>query len=538
MRFGSLARRAWWARASTCHKVVAAICDLFGGLRGNILGNSFEAAKVVKELRGRIAKAARSAPLILCVAVASCSAPPKPILEAAAIPVAAPVKPAPDIFATIAGELLNALEPDKRIAIQPFRAADLPIALSQAQAFNDALARAIEASPEGRAVIVAREELPRLFAEAEEFGEAKDTARLLEAARADVLVVGSLAPTQGGVTVTYKAFDAKSGRQLASALPRFQAVDTAAPRGMPLDQAIATAADALARQAPDMRSVETLGVYFQQSDVQTALGGYVARTVVGRLAEKINGLSASPAALLRPEAVDKLDAGGAEEIMVRARPGVFLLSGTLWDLGSDVELRLTLKGVDRTASTGVRVRRDAIPPGFLPLAPTGVQSARREALPFDLQLSSDRGRRPVYAAGDQAHLIVQAARAGYLYCFHQASPAAGGGITKIFPNPYHANARVQGQSSVHIPDQSMNFMLKVYGPGGVEQVRCFALDRDVEATLPSVLMGRGLEPLAMPSLEDIAEIFRAAPAGVAEASLTMTVETRGGTRRAAGDLLK
>ena len=430
--------------------------------------------------------------------------------------------------------------PDQRIAVQPFRPAEIPIALDIAQSFNDALAHAIETAPDQAGIIVARAELPRLFAEAEEFGEAKDAGKLLEAARADVLVIGTLTPARGGVEITYKAFDARNGRQLASAAPRFRAVDTGAPRGLPLDQAIAAAAEDLARQAPDMRTVETLGVYFQQSDVQTALGGYIGRTLVGRLSEKINGLQAAPAALLRPDLqnIDKLDAGGAENVMVRARPGVFLLSGTLWDLGADVEVRLSLQGDgDRAASYGVRIRRDAIPASFLPLAPDTSAPPRETfaSIGAGLQLSSDRGRRPVYGAGDQAHLLVQTARDGYLYCFHQASAAAGGGVTKIFPNPYHANARVRGQSSVHIPDDSMNFVLKVYGPAGVEQVRCFTLDRDAEAALPGGILGRGLEPLAVHSLDDLGRMFHSLPAAaVSEATMTMTVESR----HAALDLAK
>ena len=509
-------------------------------------------------LRGPFHSAALRAPVILmAAALASCSVAPMgesprvaqsaPVFAPApVVPVAytapqtAPIvnrAPAADIFTDIARDLLATLDPGKRIAMQPFRPAEIPIAPAVAQGFNDALAHAIETAPEGAGIIVAREELPRLFAEAEEFGEAKDASRLLEAARADVLVIGTLAPARGGVDITYKAFDAKSGRQLASAAPRFRAVDVAAPKGMPLDQAIAAAAEGLARQAPDMRTVETLGVYYQQSEVQTALGGYIGRTLVGRLAEKINGLQTAPAALLRPQAIDQLAAGGAEEVMVRARPGVFLLSGTLWDLGNDVEVRLSLRGDgERQASYGVRIRRDAIPASFLPLAPVGVQSVRRENFgPLGLQLSSDRGRRPVYAAGDQAHLLVQAAQDGYLYCFHQASLSAGGGITKIFPNPYHTSARVRGQSSVHIPDAAMNFVLKVYGPAGVEQVRCFALDRDVETALPAGILGRGLEPLAVHSLDDLGQIFRGLPAAnVSEASLMMTIESR----RAAADILK
>jgi hypothetical protein len=495
--------------------------------------------------------------VVAVIALAACSAyapvsAPSQVQQPSLIPptpvdYAPPIerrKPATDIFVDIARDLLGTLDPGKRIALQPFRAVDIPIALPVAQGFNAALARAIETAPDAPGTIVAREELPRLFAEAEEFGAAKDAQKLLEAAHADILVIGTLIPAPGGVEISYKAFDARTGQQLASAAPRFQRVDVAAPRGMPLDQAVAAAAEALAHQAPEMRTVETLGIYYQQSEVQTALGGYIGRALVGQLAEKINGLQASPAALLRPEfqTIDTLAAGGAEDVMVRAKPGVFLLSGTLWDLGTDVEVRLSLRGAaDRVASTGVRIRRDAIPASFLPLAPAGLpaggQSARRDgAGPFALQLSSDRGRRPVYAAGDSAHLLIQAVRDGYLYCFHQSSANAGGGITRIFPNPYHPDAHIRGQASVHIPDDGMNFALKVYGPAGVEQVRCFVLDRDAEGAVPAGVFGRGLEPISANSLDDVGQILRAVPsAAVSEATLVMTIEPR---RTAAAGTLK
>jgi hypothetical protein len=438
--------------------------------------------------------------------------------------------PAPeDVFAVIASDLLSGIDVAQKIAIQPYRAEDVPVPLTLAQSFNDSLARAIETKVGTRDIIVARQELPRLFAETEEFGEAIDTPRLLEAARADVLVIGVVTPASGGVDISYKAFDVRTGRQLSSAPPRFHAADVNAPRGTTLDQALAVAAAALSRQAPEMKKVETLGIYYQQSEVQPALGNYIGRELVGRLVESISGLQVMPAAILGPDLqnVERLEKGGTEELMIRANQGTYLLSGTMWDFGVDIEVRFTLRGAGgRVASHSARIRRDSIPVSFFPIAPSAPLLERREHLgPFSLQLSSNRGQRPIYTIGNAASLIVQSTRDGYLYCYDQASPAAGGGITQIFPNQYNRDARIRGGMSVHIPGKGMNFEFLVQGPPGVEYVRCFMLDRDASVSLPQFTRAPDQEPLTVPSLDDLGRIFRTLPATqISEATLVMTIE--------------
>lgn len=428
------------------------------------------------------------------------------------------------VFADIARELTAPLTPDQRIALQPFKPLDVPVSLTLAQDFNAALARAIETNPAAKHAIVAREELPRLFAEAEEFGDANTMTRLLVEARADVLVIGAIKPAEKGVEISYKAFDARTGRQLASTPSHFHPADSTAPRGQPLEQALALAVEALAIQAPDMKAVETLGIRDQLSAAETALGSYIGREIAGRLTEKISGAAATPAAVLAPGRTELPQVeGGANGTTVKARAGVYVLSGTLWDLGADVDVRLSLRGAGgQAASAGMRIRRDGIPVGLLTASSPSVE--RMVTGPVDLKLSSDRGQRPVYAVGDSAQLIVQTARDGYLYCFHQSSAPAGGGIIKIFPNPYHRDPHVAGQSNVRIPASEMDFALRVQGPAGIEHVRCFVADRDVSAALPAQIAADGLVPLDVLSLDDVGQVFRALPAAqVAEASLVMTI---------------
>lgn len=424
-----------------------------------------------------------------------------------------------DVFADIAREVLASVESGKRIALQPYVAADVPVPVVMAQSFNDALARAIEKAGSGN-LIVARGELPRLMAETEEFGQTADQIALLESSRADILLMGALVPARGGVDISYKAFDLRSGRQVSSSQPRFLPIDTSAAKGMPLEQALAAAADALAQQMPDMKTIETLGVYYQQSDVQTPLGAYLGKELTGRLVERISGLQAMPAAILAPalQNVGQLESGGTEKVMVQARPGAFLLSGTLWDFGADVEVRVSLKGDGRAASHGVRIRRDSLPKSLLPIAPTEAVLDRRESPgPFGVQLSSDRGRRPVYGVGDSAVLVVQTARDGYLYCFHKSSERAGGAITKIFPNTFQREARVAGSASVHIPGGDRSYAFRVEGPPGVEYVRCFVLDQDPGGAVPADAY----------SLDDLSRAFRTLPAArMSEATMVMTIESR------------
>jgi len=484
--------------------------------RISILTTTPLAKKIVSVFWGQVHRATLITSATLSVILLSgCASAPPPAARTQSTADNFTLSTDRDLAQNLARDLLAALEPNARIAIQPYRNEDVPIPLTLAQSINDALARAIETAPGKHSVIVAREELPRLFAEAQEFGESNEVQRLLKEARADVLLVGALVPAQGGVQISYKALDVRTGQQLASTLPRFQAVDVTIPNGQPLDQALAAAADALVRQAPDMRTIETLGIYYQQSDVQTPLGGYIARELTGRLTQRIAGFKATPA-ILNPDL--------SKAALPRA--GVYFLSGTLWDLGKDVDVRLSLQGDgDRMISYGVRIRRDALPNGMLPLAPSADAGQRDVRSPLGLQLSSDRGPRPVYAVGDSAHLIVQTGRDGYLYCFHKASNSAGGAITKIFPNTYHPSALVSGDKSVRIPDDDMKFSLRVYGPAGVEQVRCYVADRDIGPRLPSGFASAALQPVSVSSLEDLGRIFRATSASnVSEATLVMTIE--------------
>lgn len=433
------------------------------------------------------------------------------------------------LFDEIADDLLVNLPGPRRVAIRPFRADEVPVPLSVAERFNDALAIALERRGGGRIQMVARRELPKLFEEAEEFHTVPDLAYLLEDARADVLVIGDVRIAGGAAELTYRAADPRTGTILAQARPRLHPYDATASEAVALGRGLDLAAARLIEQAPDLRHVMATGIVYAHSGVQTALGRYVGDAVTGLLRERIRGLQTDAAAVLRDELtrVGDLARGGAEAQMA-ARPGAYVLSGSYWPFGGDVEIRLTLRGPEeRTASATTRVRADtlsaAMRDGLVP-AEAAPGRGMDNLGPITLWMDSNRGKRPVYRIGDLVTFIVQASRDGYLYCFNQASPKGGGAIVRIFPNRWQRDARIRGRARLFIPDDKMDFNLRAHGPAGAEPTRCFVVDRDVKDALPPEILAADLSPLPVASLDDLGRIFRSLPgAAVSEATLVVNI---------------
>lgn len=211
--------------------------------------------------------------------------------------------------------------------------------------------------------------------------------------------------------------------------------------------------------------------------------------------------------------------------MMEGAGGIYLLDGTYWDFGREIEIHLSLAGREgRRVSHSVRVARGSIP-DTLPLVPQAVPARADNVGPITLLLSSDRGRRPVYRVGEIARLAIQTSRDAWLYCFNRYGPPGGDRVIRLFPNRYHLDARIRGGVPLHLPDETMGFVLRLHPPAGIETVRCYALDRDAGPALPRDLAGVDLEPLAVNTLDDIGRLFRSVPGiGVSEASLIMTVE--------------
>ena len=126
----------------------------------------------------------------------------------------------------------------------------------------------------------------------------------------------------------------------------------------------------------------------------------------------------------------------------------------------------------------------------------------------------------MYRIGEKLNLLIGLDRDAWLYCFYRQVDAK---TFKIFPNRFHAEARLAGGRVHTVPGDAMPFDFNLTPPAGVELVKCFATSRDVTAELPRAL--QGLEHVALPrGMEwSLPTIFRRVRAALSEASLVITL---------------
>src|SRR6185437_13153846 len=164
----------------------------------------------------------------------------------------------------------------------------------------------------------------------------------------------------------------------------------------------------------------------------------------------------------------------------------------------------------------------ASPPAPTPI-PT-VPAAARPALAAPaprLVLSTTRGPRPSYHAGETMVLSVQPTEDAYVYCYYQDS---SGTVARIFPNRFQPDAFVHANRQIEIPPAGQqSFAIRFDKPGGTETVACLGADREVGLKLPGTLKTADLDPLPVRGFDEIASQFRATGAQVDDARLTVEV---------------
>lgn len=430
-----------------------------------------------------------------------------------------------DAFDAKARRLLSSIPSGARVAILPFPANEIPIPPDHARRFNDRLAAAIQQIDGKRVSIVGRADLIKVYGEAEEFGQAPNISEFIRRAAADAVIIGRMQAVAGGIEVSYAAYDPRNNRQLAQTIPKTLPYDFVTPTGFPLGQAVKHLATALREQLPEIKAVRLAGIFFQQSGVQTPLGRYLVEGIGAELSEKVARFETSPARLLVNEwRKTREGAGGALD-----RPaGNYILSGTLWQMGAQIEVRVRLEGAGRkSAAASVRIEGSTIPKELRMTPENLLQKGCESCGAAGLKLTSNKGPRPVYRVGDAMTFAVESARDGFLYCFNQVSKQAGHGVIKIFPNEYRPTAHIKGRQRTLIPGPGMAFVLRVHPPAGIEYLRCFVLDRDPGPALPADISGLTLRPLAVNGLQDLSRILRNLPnVRLSEATLVMTIEER------------
>lgn len=444
---------------------------------------------------------------------------------------AEPLDPAP--FDGLAGTLAKGLGTERlRVAIRPFAADEVPVSAATAALFNDTLMAALQArfqrSGSGHA-IVAREELTKVFLEADEFFDF-DIAEALEAAQADVLMIGRItrAP-DGGVYLSYRANAVETGQVLASTEPVFidydveQDLDVNSART--LEQVIDDAARHFIDRLGTIQQIRPKGLHYATSGIQTRFGEYTTELFLDAMAAEAGSQAWQPIGVGDTTRGLKIEKGDVDAALVSEQAADYLFYGTYWDLGRYVELRLTLKNAlgGRESFKGLVLRSSL--GDALTLAPTDDRLGLTDVAfpgPLGLYLSSDRGNNPVYRIGDEMHLLVQTSEDAHLYCFYRA---VDGSVVKLFPNSFVAQSLLPGDFLHRIPGRTMPFRLRFSGPPGVESIRCYATDRDVGRYLPDEVRRNDFAELSPEVVDNLNRIFRGIPqVRLSEASMVLTLD--------------
>ncbi|MEM7224234.1 MAG: peptidoglycan-binding protein [Pseudomonadota bacterium] len=309
-------------------------------------------------------------------------------LVAAAPLAAAPQDSVDDSFRLFASELVVDLDrvaatrPETlTIAVWPHPVGPSPVPASLAQEYNDRLLAALLETGGQRHRFVARDSLSAVVDDLAESSDLDDNldqvlAALSERAQADVLVVCKLrALGPESLQISYRAVDVRDGTVLAATSHRRLALLPdevgAAARALSLEQALESARDTLVRRAPGLRVLTLGGLRFAESGKETAFGRYLEGRLGDLLVEAYENPLTGRSILLRQ--TDLAESGG------------FRLTGTYWDFGEVIELRLRLadgagvaalwRGQIRTASLPAKL--DNRPGGLVAKSPAPAQRGYR-----------------------------------------------------------------------------------------------------------------------------------------------------------------
>lgn len=132
-----------------------------------------------------------------------------------------------------------------------------------------------------------------------------------------------------------------------------------------------------------------------------------------------------------------------------------------------------------------------------------VQSApvATSAIPFQINLTSDRGTTPSYKVGEYLNMKLSLNKLGFAYCFYEDIEK---NTARVLPNRFYPNSMLSGNTVVQLP--SGGFKIKFDRPGR-ERVACIASDR--ELVVPSgISNSKDLSPLTLRSVEQVIGQFK------------------------------
>lgn len=153
-----------------------------------------------------------------------------------------------------------------------------------------------------------------------------------------------------------------------------------------------------------------------------------------------------------------------------------------WDKGDKVEIKMELIEVGKgtiLGSTSLELPKGMFPkeiaykPGNDLIAGEGLKAFGSGASSGDLKIKvwADKGEGSVYKKDESVQFHFRSNKDCYIYLYHMD---AAGSVKLLFPNSFNKDNRVKANQVYSIPDETMNFDLKITEPLGAEMVKAFA----------------------------------------------------------------
>ena len=424
----------------------------------------------------------------------------------------------------------------RRVALWPFWKDGVRVSKKFAKSITDTvLSELIRGTiPFNR--FIAREELTKITQEIDDFNSLSKSAEkistLMKNAGADLMIMAQVKPLDAAtIEIAYKAVEVATGIILAQTHYHQLAYDFEIDKTFAMEAAVKVSARKFFKSLPKIKTIRPQGVHYQDTGIQTSFGKWFSRRFLTELNNQtrkgntfIIGDAVMDESKLRERGI-KLSKKSIESHMITGSLGDYVFTGEYWNLGKIIDVQITLLGGDGKRETWQGNIRKSTIPKELKLEPERDLAAAQindRFGPINLQISSARGRNPIYRVGQNLTLLIEVSRDSHLYCFYGQ---ANGDLMKIFPNRFHAGSLLRAKSLRKIPDKIMKFDWVVEPPTGIEIVKCYAFDRDIKDDLPLSIQQKDFEPLPFNSMDTITHRIRQIRnVAIAENSMVVNVE--------------
>ncbi len=121
-----------------------------------------------------------------------------------------------------------------------------------------------------------------------------------------------------------------------------------------------------------------------------------------------------------------------------------------------------------------------------------------------LNVSSNKGPKPVLAIGEKLQVSVDVSGPAFVYCYYQD---AQGQVSRIFPNRFTPNAALTAGKRINIPPTSSPFDLVMKTAGNRERVDCVASRDEIGTALPQDMMMEDLQPMVGKTVAEVIDEF-------------------------------